>query len=211
MRIILRGILALVIGYVIGSLNTSIVVSKFYGVDIREHGSKNAGMTNAFRVLGKFAGILVILGDSLKGVLSAYIGTCILGDLILPEELGMLLGGLGAILGHNFPIFFEFKGGKGILTTAAVLMYMDYRIAISLFAVFLVVVICTRYISLGSIVCAVLIPVAVLIFRHDIARVHMFVWSVLVAVSAIIMHRGNIERLLQGKESKFSIKRKCKS
>ena len=208
---ILRSIFVLAIGYLVGSLNTSIIVGRFYGMDIREHGSSNAGMTNTFRVLGNVAGILVILGDTFKGVLSGYIGKCILGNLALVPEIGVLLGGLGAILGHNFPVFFGFKGGKGILTTATVLMYIDFKIAASLFIVFLVIVVCTRYISLGSIVCAVLMPVAVLIFRQDVARMYMFVWSVLVAVSAVVMHRGNIERLLHGKESKFSIKRKCKT
>lgn len=198
----------MVVGYIIGSLNTSIIVSQFYGVDIREHGSKNAGMTNTFRVLGKLAGILVILGDTAKGILSACIGRYILGKLALSSEIGMLLGGLGAILGHNFPIFFGFKGGKGVLTTASVLVYLDYRIAAGLFVIFLVIVICTRYISLGSIVSAVLMPVAVLIVRHDVARKYMFIWSLLVAISAVVMHKNNIMRLLQGKESKFSIKSK---
>lgn len=208
MEIVLRSIIALLVGYMIGSLNTSIIVSKFYGVDIREHGSKNAGMTNTFRVLGKIAGILVILGDTAKGILSACIGKYILGELVLSSEIGMLLGGLGAILGHNFPVFFGFKGGKGVLTTASVLVYLDYRIATGLFVIFLVIVICTRYISLGSIVSAVLMPIAVLIVRHDVARKYMFIWSLLVAISAVVMHKNNIVRLLQGKESKFSIKSK---
>ncbi|MBP5426547.1 MAG: glycerol-3-phosphate 1-O-acyltransferase PlsY [Clostridiales bacterium] len=208
MEIIFKAIIVLIIGYVIGSLNTSIIVSKFYGTDIREHGSKNAGMTNTFRVLGKFAGLLVILGDTFKGILSAYLGKLVLGQINGVSEVGMLLGGLGAILGHNFPIFFRFKGGKGILTTAAVLTYIDYRIAASLFLIFLVVVITTRYISLGSIVCAVLIPFAVTIYRHDNARLYMIVWSIIVAISAIIMHRENIKRLFSGTESKFSIKKK---
>ena len=211
MEIKLGSIVVLIIGYIIGSLNTSIIVSRFYGMDIREHGSKNAGMTNTFRVLGKFAGILVVLGDTLKGVVAAYVGGCILRDVYNVPEVGMLLGGLGAILGHNFPVFFKFKGGKGILTTAAVLMYVDYRIAIGLFLIFLGVVVCTKYISLGSIVCAMLIPIAVLVVRHDESRMYMFIWSILVAVSGIVMHRKNIKRLLRGEESKFSIKRKCKS
>ena len=201
----------LLIGYVVGSFNTSIIVSKFYGMDIREHGSKNAGMTNTIRVLGKAAGLLVILGDVFKGIASAYIGEYILREFVLVPEIGMLLGGLGAMIGHNFPIFFGFKGGKGILTTAAVLMCIDFRIAMGLFGVFLVIVACTRYISLGSIVSAVLMPVVICIFRHDMARGYILVWSILVATSAVFMHRSNIERLLNGKESKFSIKRKCKS
>ena len=207
MNIVLKGILTVIIGYLLGSVNTSIIVSKFYGIDIREHGSKNAGMTNTLRVLGKFAGILVILGDVIKGVASAYIGKYILGSVNGVLEVGMMLGGLGAIIGHNFPIYFGFKGGKGVLTTAAIIAVLDPKIWLILFAIFLVVVIITRYISLGSIVCTLLLPVVIFAIKTGNERNYMLVWGMLVALSALVMHKQNIIRLIKGEESKFSIKK----
>ena len=207
MSIVLKGILAVIIGYLLGSVNTSIIVSKFYGIDIREHGSKNAGMTNTLRVLGKFAGILVIVGDVLKGVFAAYIGRYILGPVNGVSEIGMMLGGIGAIIGHNFPIYFSFKGGKGVLTTAAIIAVLDAKIWLILFMVFLLVVIITRYISLGSIVCTLLLPVVIFFIKTGNERNYMMAWGILVALSALIMHRQNIIRLIKGEESKFSIKK----
>ena len=207
MNIVLKGILTVIIGYLLGSVNTSIIVSKFYGIDIREHGSKNAGMTNTLRVLGKFAGILVILGDVIKGVVSAYIGRYILGEVNGVLEVGMMLGGLGAIIGHNFPIYFGFKGGKGVLTTAAIIAVLDPKIWLILFMVFLLVVIITRYISLGSIVCTLLLPVVIFVLKTGNERNYMLIWGIVVAVSALVMHRQNIIRLIKGQESKFSIKK----
>ena len=207
MNIVLKGILTIIIGYLLGSVNTSIIVSKFYGIDIREHGSKNAGMTNTLRVLGKFAGVLVILGDVIKGVAAAYIGKYILGSVNGVLEVGIMLGGLGAIIGHNFPLYFGFKGGKGILTTAAIIAVLDAKIWLILFVVFLVVVIITRYISLGSIVCTLLLPVVIFVQKTGNERNYMLVWGILVALSALVMHRQNIIRLIKGEESKFSIKK----
>ena len=207
MNIVFKGILTIIIGYLLGSVNTSIIVSKFYGIDIREHGSKNAGMTNTLRVLGKFAGVLVILGDVIKGVAAAYIGKYILGSVNGVLEVGIMLGGLGAIIGHNFPLYFGFKGGKGILTTAAIIAVLDAKIWLILFVVFLVVVIITRYISLGSIVCTLLLPVVIFVQKTGNERNYMLVWGILVALSALVMHRQNIIRLIKGEESKFSIKK----
>ena len=116
--------LSTLIGYLLGSMNSSLIVGRFYGVDIRKHGSGNAGTTNALRTLGKKAALLVLAGDALKGIL-AYIA----GFLIYDGQLGGMLAGTSAILGHIWPVFFGFKGGKGVLTSLAVLFLIDWPIS----------------------------------------------------------------------------------
>ena len=140
LNIVLKCLGVCLVGYFIGSVNTSIIVSKVLGTDIRQHGSGNAGLTNTLRVLGAKAGILVILGDVLKGIIACYLGKYLLGALYDFSNAGMLFGGLGAILGHNFPIYFGFKGGKGILTTASIVAVIDIKIFLILFVVFLLAV-----------------------------------------------------------------------
>ena len=207
LNIVLKCLGVCLVGYFIGSVNTSIIVSKVLGTDIRQHGSGNAGLTNTLRVLGAKAGILVILGDVLKGIIACYLGKYLLGALYDFSNAGMLFGGLGAILGHNFPIYFGFKGGKGILTTASIVAVIDIKIFLILFVVFLLAVIITRYISVGSIVCIVAFPFLVLLLENGVERQFTFAWSVIVSILALVMHRKNLERLREGKESKFSIKK----
>lgn len=205
--IVLKCLGICLLGYFIGSINTSIIVSKLSGTDIREHGSGNAGLTNTLRVLGAKAGVLVILGDVLKGIIACYLGKYLLGALYDFSNAGILLGGLGAILGHNFPIYFGFKGGKGILTTASIIAVIDIKIFFILFGVFLLTVLITRYISVGSITCLIVFPFLVLFLKTGEERQFIFMWSVIVSILALIMHRQNLERLREGKESKFSIKK----
>ena len=207
LNIVLKCLGVCLVGYFIGSVNTSIIVSKVLGTDIRQHGSGNAGLTNTLRVLGAKAGILVILGDVLKGIIACYLGKYLLGALYDFSNAGMLFGGLGAILGHNFPIYFGFKGGKGILTTASIVAVIDIKIFLILFVVFLLAVIITRYISVGSIVCIVAFPFLVLLLENGVERQFTFAWSVIVSILALVMHRKNLERLRECKESKFSIKK----
>lgn len=200
-----RFILAVVIGYLLGSLNSSIIVGKFYGVDIRLYGSGNAGMTNTMRILGKKAALFVILGDVLKGILAYLAGYLIWGGNPQGDFSGMLAG-TAAILGHIWPLFFGFKGGKGVLTTLAVVLMIDWPIALGLLGVFIAIVAFTKYVSLGSIIAAFLFPITAIVFGRDIETVLVFG---IIGALLIIKHHTNIGRLLKGTESKFSLKKKA--
>ena len=189
------------IGYCIGSLNSSILVSKLYRKDVRNEGSKNAGLTNTLRVLGKKAAIMVLVMDILKGVIVTGIGYLMIRD----SARGAMIGGLFAVIGHIFPVFFGFKGGKGILISLSVLFCCDYRIALIGLGLFILIVAVTRYVSLGSIGGMVLAPVLSVVFRHDLFFV---ICMCVLSILTIFMHRGNIQRLIQGKENKLSFKKK---
>ncbi|WP_010252317.1 glycerol-3-phosphate 1-O-acyltransferase PlsY [Acetivibrio cellulolyticus] len=214
MDVFVKVFLALLIGYLLGSANTSLIVGKFYGVDVRKHGSGNAGLTNTMRTIGKVAALFVILGDILKGVLSCLIGYYILKDIQIaslvssidiPWNVGMFFGGLGAILGHNWPLYFGFKGGKGILTTFSVVMMTAPYIGLVLLGIFVVIVAITRYVSLGSIIGSALFPVFIAIFYTNAVFV---IFAAFVAILAIARHNQNIVRLINGTESKFGSKKK---
>lgn len=196
---VVKLVLAGVIGYLLGSVNASLVVGKFYGVDVRQHGSGNAGATNTLRTLGKTAAALVGIGDVLKGILACLVGRYIAGDL------GLMLGGIGSILGHNWPVFFGFKGGKGIFTSFAVVLMMDWKIGLILLGIFVVIVAITRYVSLGSVVGAALFPLFGLLLNNGTEFV---VLATILAVLAIYRHRANIQRLMSGTESKLGSKKK---
>lgn len=201
----LKIIVTAVAGYLLGSLNTSLIVGKFYGVDVRSHGSGNAGATNTLRVLGKKATVFVTLGDILKGIIACLIGHFLVGNVEGYGNVGLMAGGISAIFGHNWPVFFGFKGGKGILTSLAVVLMMDWRIGLILLSIFLVVVLLTRYISLGSIIASALFPVfsAMPVF----GRSYLFVlFALAIAALAIYRHKANISRLFKGTESKFGSK-----
>lgn len=194
-------LLSAVIGYLLGSANSSLIVGKFYGVDIRKHGSGNAGTTNTFRTLGKKAALFVLLGDMLKGILA-----CLIGYLITDSsDIGLMLGGFAAIIGHNWPIYFGFKGGRGVLTSLAVVLMVDWKAALVLLGVFILIVAATRYVSLGSIMAAALLPAASLIFAGDF--IHIIFFAVL-GFMIIILHKDNMKRLLSGTESKLGSKKK---
>jgi glycerol-3-phosphate acyltransferase PlsY len=194
-------IIAALVGYLLGGINSAIIVGKLSGVDVREHGSKNAGLTNAVRVLGKKKALFVLLGDVLKGVLACVFGIVLATDT--PSV--MLLAGLMCVIGHNWPVYFGFKGGKGALTSVTVLFFADYRIALILIGVFILLVALTRYVSLGSMTGAVLLPVFGIVFRKGL---DFFIFSMILAVMLVWRHRGNIQRLIKGEESKLDLKKK---
>jgi len=195
---ILLIILCAVIGYLLGSANSSLIVGRFYGVDIRKHGSGNAGTTNTLRTLGKLPALLVLAGDALKGVIACLAGLLIEGDT------GLMAAGLASVLGHNWPLYFGFKGGKGVLTSAAVLFMMDWRIGLVLLVVFAAVVGITRYVSLGSIISAAAFPVLSLIMNRG---TEFILFALFLAVLVIIRHRANIKRLIEGTESKLGARK----
>ena len=193
-----------IFGYLIGSLNSDLLVSKLYNKDIRKHGSKNAGLTNTFRVLGGTAAVMVLILDMLKGFISTGLGFL----LIKGELTGALIAGLFTIVGHIFPVFFGFKGGKGILLSLALLLMLDWRIALIGLAVFLLIVVLTRYVSLGSMTAVALAPFLAWLFAHNL---FFIIIMALLASLTIFMHRGNIKRLMSRTENKLSFKGTGKS
>ena len=199
-----------ILGYLLGSINTSVILSKLvYKEDIRKKGSGNAGTTNALRTFGKKAAVITLTGDFLKGILAV-----LLAWLIAPEgssELAGVIAGACVILGHNFPLYFGFKGGKGVLTTLAVMLMLAPIPAVISLIAFIVVVAISRYVSLGSMVAAFILPFLIY-FRGDYISVpggltYIFWLSVGVAVLIIVRHHANIGRLIRGEESKIFAKK----
>ncbi|MDR1158574.1 MAG: glycerol-3-phosphate 1-O-acyltransferase PlsY [Oscillospiraceae bacterium] len=201
-------VLTLAVSYLLGSLNISILVSRlFLRVDIRDYGSGNAGSTNAYRVMGKKWAAVVAMGDILKGVLAVLFGYWMMSEAA-GGGLGRLLAGLAVILGHVFPVFFKFRGGKGVMTTAAILAVVDWRVCAVVLGVFFITTLITRWVSLGSILAALFVPVCMYGF-HRGAGWETWVYVVLSAIIAFVivfMHRENIGRLLEGSERRFTFK-----
>ena len=197
-------IICLAAGYLCGLFQTGYIYGKLHGIDIRSYGSGNSGSTNALRVMGKKAGLTVFMGDFLKTVIPCFITRLLFKDQPELMYVYMLYTGLGVILGHNFPFYLGFKGGKGIATTAAAMMAFDWRIGLCCFIIFVVVTAATRYVSLASILLSAGIVVEVLIFHPG--RWDLFAMCVLYAFFAIYRHRANIGRLLSGTESKIGQK-----
>jgi glycerol-3-phosphate acyltransferase PlsY len=197
---------ALALGYLLGSFNTAVIVGKIYGKDIKSHGSKSAGLTNTLRVLGRSAAVLVLAGDILKGVIACLIGLR-LGVYVQSGEasdcVSLLAAGAGAVIGHNWPVYFGFKGGKGALTGAAVLFMFDWVMALICLGVFVTIVALTRYVSLGTISAAVLFLAMSFVpfFGHTF---YFQVFACLMALIIILKHRQNIQRLLSGTENRLA-------
>jgi glycerol-3-phosphate acyltransferase PlsY len=187
---------AIVIGYLLGSISFSYLFGRWLkGIDIRKHGSGNAGATNTLRVLGKGPAILVLVLDALKGVLAVWIG-----HLASTNEWIPVLCGLGAILGHNWPVYFGFKGGKGIATTIGVMATLAFLPTLFAGLLAILIIALTRYVSLGSLLLTALLPFLI----WGMSRPVEIIWaSVVVCVLAFIRHRTNITKLLQGKENKL--------
>lgn len=183
-------------GYFLGSINNSIIIGKIYGVDIKKQGSKNAGLTNTARVLGKKAALFVLVGDILKTILACFIG------LLIAGEFGAAIAGLLSICGHIWPVYFNFKGGKGVLSTASLVFFLDYRLGFLLLGVFIIVVLISKRVSLGSIISAITFPFLAVVFGNEL---YFIIITVLLALLVIYTHRGNVERILKGEEPKFSI------
>lgn len=203
---ILKTVAALALGYLLGSLNTAVIVGKIYGKDISSHGSKSAGLTNTLRVLGKSAAVFVLAGDILKGIVACLIGLH-LGVYVYSGEaidcVSLLAAGAGAVMGHNWPVYFGFKGGKGALTAAAVLFMLDWIMALICLSLFVIIVASTRYVSLGTI-CAIMSFLAISFIPVFGYSFYFQIFASLMAVMVIFRHKGNIQRLLSGKENKLT-------
>ena len=208
-------ILAPLIGYFIGSFQTSFIVGRFYGIDIRKHGSKNAGMTNVNRTLGKLPAFIVFVVDILKAILAFVAVPFIIFDPAwsfaswshvyyegfgYPNAVPGLLAGFGAILGHNFPYYLKFKGGKGIACTLGIILMLDLRVALISFVIGFIIMLMYKYISLASLAITLVTPLLLIFFGYDAATVLL---ASLIGVLAWFMHRENISRLLSGTERKF--------
>lgn len=202
-----------IIAYLIGSINPSIILSKLLKKeDIRTQGSGNAGTTNTLRVLGKGPAIIVLIVDVLKAVIAVLLGSWIgtLGnysteEFALLHDYALMASGIGAILGHNFPIYYGFKGGKGVATSLGVLLVIEWKIGLICLVFALVLMLASRMVSLGSITAAILYPVLVFILPGTAFnnRWLYLLFAIVLALSVLIRHRANIKRLLNGTENKL--------
>lgn len=189
-----------VLGYLLGGINGAILLSKLVEKDdVRRHGSGNAGFTNFFRNYGKRTSLLVILIDAAKAAASCLLGGWLLGKYGLRTE-GMLLGGLAATLGHDFPAFLGFRGGKGIVCGFAAALVTDWRVGLILLAVFALVYFLTHYVSLASVLCALGFFASFWLFYPG--RPFVLILSGCLSALAIFLHRENIGRLVRGQERK---------
>ena len=201
-----------IIAYAIGSINFSVIFSKkFAGFDVREKGSGNAGTTNMLRSVGKKAAAITLICDILKGVIA--IGIAIILGYIpdMNKELLIQIAGVCVILGHTFPVFFGFKGGKGVATSLGVLLLSNWQIGLICLVFALVLMILTRMVSVGSCGAAILFPVLTLFINENYTVLTegksgntYFIYSVILAIIVLFNHRSNIKRLLNGTENKIS-------
>lgn len=206
-------ILLLIIGYFIGNIETGYIFGKIHKMDIRNYGSGNAGATNTLRVLGAKAGLVVFLGDFCKSLIPCLVVRFIFRDNVSLSYIYMLYIGLGVVLGHNFPFYLGFKGGKGVASTAGIIMALDIRIAVVCLIVFIITVAITRYVSLGSIfVMIILIGMSHFLvkfsygFGKGASPMEFRLLTAAVGLLSIFMHRANIKRLLGGTENKIGKK-----
>ncbi len=198
-------VLCAVISYFLGSLNFALIISqKKFKDDIRSHGSGNAGMTNVLRTYGKAAAAFTLIGDALKALVAVMIGVLINGFM------GGYIAGFFCVLGHVFPIFFKFKGGKGVVVTAMTILCLNPLVFLILFVIFVLIVWGTKYLSLGSIMSVLIYPLVLNRLDANALNPVVTFTSMLLAALVIFLHRSNIKRLLEGNENKFSLKGKKK-
>ena len=206
-----------IIAYLIGSVNFSVIISKkMAGFDVREKGSGNAGSTNVLRTVGKKAAVLTLICDILKGVISILIAIFI-GSIVkdVNKELLVQIAGIAVVLGHTFPIFFGFKGGKGVATSLGVILMSNWQIGLICLVFALVLMALTRMVSLGSCGAAVLFPVLTLFMNENYTVLTdgksgktYFIYSIILAIIVLYNHRSNIKRILNGTENKLNFGKK---
>jgi len=204
-----ENILYLIIAYLIGSIPTSVWIGQyFYKIDVREFGSGNSGATNTFRVLGYKAGIPVLIIDVLKGWFSVRLAAIISGYPADSEQLVNLelVFAVAALMGHVFPVYVGFRGGKGVATLLGIVLALNPFAAMVSLCVFLVVFILTKYVSLSSMIASFAFP-NVVIFAMDTRVPSMVIFSMFITVIVLITHQKNIERLLSNKESKINFRK----
>ena len=193
---ILHFLLGFVLGHVCGSVPSGLwLVQAFHGIDIRNYGSKNIGTTNVFRIVGPKTAVLVLIADAFKGILAVGVMSYFFHNPLLD-----VVTALGALLGHNYSLFLGFKGGKGVATALGLLIFMMPKVAVASFGIWLVCVLLTRYVSLGSIMAAIFTPPLAWYLGYPSAYV---IFSVVAAFFVVLRHKENIHRLLTGTESKI--------
>ena len=200
---VIKCILAAVIGYLLGNISSGVLISKGFGVrDIRKHGSGNTGTTNVLRTLGWLPSVLTLVCDCLKGFVACMIGKWLAGDL------GMLIGGFCAVLGHDFPVFFGFRGGKGIATSLALIIAINPWLALAELVTEIIVVAITRYMSVASLVTTVVFPVFTAILCHGRENYGLFVaFAIAASALSLFQHRSNIMRLIRGEENRLDFEK----
>ena len=204
-------IIVVIIAYLLGSISFSVIISKkLAGFDVREKGSGNAGATNMLRSVGKGA-VLTLIGDCLKGVIAILVAV-IVGKIAKNADKALLvqLAGIAVVLGHTFPIFFNFKGGKGVATALGVVLVTNWQIGLICLVFALVLMALSRMVSLGSVGACVLFPVLVLFIKSNYIVTEgssYLIYSIILAVIVAFNHRSNIKRLLTGTENKISFKK----
>lgn len=191
-------LLTIILTYLIGSFSSAYIIGKFAkGIDIRNHGSGNSGATNALRVMGKQMGLLTFLFDFGKGIISLLIGRALLGDL------GGLLAGISVVVGHNWPIFIGWKGGKGVAASLGVLLIIHWPSTLIAVLIGLIIGLSTRYVSLGSMCFLSSFPIIYFLISNSFYKEYLLL-AIFLAVMAIIRHKSNIRRLINGNENKLS-------
>lgn len=199
-----------IIAYCLGSISFSVIISKkMAGFDVRKKGSKNAGSTNVLRTVGKKAALITLICDILKGVVAILIAV-LLGNIFNVNDKVLLIqiAGILVILGHTFPIFFGFKGGKGVATAIGVLLVINWQIALICIVFALVLIILTKTVSMGSIAAAILFPVLTLfITNHYIITGNYIIFAIIIALIIVYNHRSNISRILKGEENKLKARK----
>ena len=214
-HMIVAYIVIAIIAYLIGSISFSVIISKkMAGFDVREKGSGNAGSTNVLRTVGKKAAAITLLCDVLKGVVAILIAYVV--GLLVPDinkSLLIQLAGIAVILGHTFPIFFNFKGGKGVATSLGVLLITNWNIGLICLVFALVLMILTRMVSLGSIAAAILFPVLVIFMpavegsAYLVPEGSYIIYAIILAILVVYNHRANVKRLLTGTENRLDFKK----
>lgn len=230
--IILRGIITAVIAYLFGSISFAVIFTKMSSKkDIRDMGSGNAGFTNVLRSVGAVPAVFTLVFDFIKGALASFVGSWIFStidcaDALVSEELvvyGGLIGGVFAIIGHMYPVYFGFKGGKGIVTAAAMMAVTDWRVFLLIVSTFLIMFFISKIISLASITCAALYSVYTFVCTYffdymnaDLAYPLRYVlicsfFALFLGAFVIVKHKENVKRLIKGEEKKITVKKKAQS
>ena len=198
---VLAIIFCILFGYLFGCFSTGFFIGKLNKVDIRQYGSKSSGTTNALRTLGPKAGALTLLGDILKAIIAILLVRYIFFSNYEYVSLLTLYTGLGVVLGHNYPVWLSFKGGKGIAATGGAMLAFDPLIVSVALPIFVISIALTRYVSVGSLLVAITFPIWI-VFRNP-GELHMLIVALVYTILAFIKHRSNIKRLLTGTENKL--------
>lgn len=211
---LLACVITIVVSYLLGSINTSIIISKIKKNDIRSQGSGNAGATNALRVMGKAAAAMVVIGDALK----AFIAVGITGiiayycNILAPHSLVLkYLAVMAVVVGHDFPVYFGFNGGKGIVTSVAIIFALDWRLGIMVLGVGLIAIVLTKYVSLGSLIGCIIFPLYCIAMYMDEPMSYekaIIFPALFLGILGVIRHKNNIKKLMSGTENKIGAKTK---